>query len=382
MDFTLTTQEQAFRDEFADWLGNNLPGEPPPPGPERTAFLRDWQRRLHAGRWVGLTYPEEFGGREAGIVEMMLFYEELARHRAPDIIGLVNVRMLGPVILSYGTEEQKQRFLPPLLAADELWCQGFSEPQAGSDLASLRTRAVIEGDELVITGQKVWTTLAHVADWCFALVRTGTLEEKSRGLTFVLIPMTAEGITVRPLRQITGEAEFNEVFFDEVRVPLSNVVGEVGQGWQVAGALLGHERGTTFFGTQIRWRRTLEDLGSLLAESDEQAQLDLARLRLRLDGMRYTALRALSVSARGGRPGPENSVLKLLRGHFEQDMYKTAMTRQGWRGALTRESDDVQDRGRWQFGYLHSRLSTIAAGTTEVQYNILAEKVLKLPRGN
>lgn len=382
MDFTLTPQEQAFKDEFADWLGNNLPGEPPPAGPERTTFLRDWQRQLHAGRWVGLTYPAEFGGREAGIVEMMLFYEELARRRAPDIIGLVNVRMLGPVILSYGTEEQKQRFLPPLLTADELWCQGFSEPQAGSDLASLRTRAVIEGDELVITGQKVWTTLAHVADWCFALVRTGTLEEKSRGLTFVLIPMAAEGITVRPLRQITGEAEFNEVFFDDVRVPLSNVVGEVGQGWQVAGALLGHERGTTFFGTQIRWRRTLEDLGSLLAESGEQAQVDLARLRLRLDGMQYTALRALSVSAKGGRPGPENSVLKLLRGRFEQDMYKAAMTRQGWQGALTRESDDVRDRGRWQFGYLHSRLSTIAAGTTEVQYNILAEKVLKLPRGN
>lgn len=381
MDFKLAPHEARFRDEFASWLQANAPGPAPPPGTERIQFLRDWQRRLHGGRWVGLNYPVEYGGRDVGIVEMMLFYEELAKQGAPDIIGLVNVRMLGPVLLTYGTEEQRRRFIPPLLAADELWCQGFSEPQSGSDLASLRTRGQVDRDEIVITGQKIWTTLADVADWCFALVRTGRQDEKHRGLTFLLIPMDTPGITVRPLRQITGEAEFNEVFFDEVRVPSSNVVGEVGAGWKVASTLLGHERGATFFGTQIRWRRTLDDLDALLAQGRADDKLEAARLRLRLDAMHYTALRALSVSAQGGRPGPESSVLKLLRGKFQQDIYKLGTTAQGWAAGLTREADDAIDRARWQFGYMNSRMATIAAGTTEIQYNILAEKVLKLPKG-
>lgn len=381
MDFRLTPQEAEFRAEFASWLSENAPGTPPPPGPGRIRFLRDWQRRLHEGRWVGLNYPAEYGGRDVGIVELMLFYEELAKQRAPDIIGLVNVRMLGPVLLAYGTEEQQCRFVPPLLAADELWCQGFSEPQSGSDLASLRARGKIDGDEVVITGQKIWTTLADVADWCFALVRTGKQDEKHRGLTFILVPMNTPGITVRPLRQITGEAEFNEVFFDEVRVPVGNVVGEIGAGWKVASALLGHERSATFFGTQIRWRRTLDELDSLLSDGDPSDRLEAAKLRLRLDAMHYTALRALSVSARGGRPGPESSVVKLLRGRFQQDMYKLGATAQGWPAGLTREADDAADRARWQFGYINSRMATIAAGTTEIQYNILAERVLKLPKG-
>ncbi|MPZ36193.1 MAG: acyl-CoA dehydrogenase [Rhodospirillales bacterium] len=380
MDFELTVREIEFQEEFASWLRENMPDEVPPPGPERVRFLREWQRRLHGGRWVGLNYPREFGGREAGIVEMMLFYEELARQRAPDIIGLANVRMLGQVLLSFGTEEQKNRFIPPLLAADELWCQGFSEPDAGSDLAALRTRGEISGDEIVVTGHKVWTTLAHVADWCFALVRTGSPEDRHRGLTFVLIPMNAPGITVCPLRQITGDSDFNEVHFDNVRVPLGNVVGEVGSGWPVAGALLGHERGSTFFGTQIKWRRTLDDLYALCVRHGT-GELEVARLRLRLDAMRYTALRALSASARGARPGPENSVLKVLRGRFEQEIYKTGAMLQGWAGGLAREATDSVDSARWQFGFMQSRMSTLAAGTTEIQYNILAEKVLKLPKG-
>lgn len=381
MDFDLAPHEVKFRDGFASWLQTNAPADVPPLGPDRTRFLRDWQRRLHEGRWVGLNYPSEYGGRDAGIVEMMLFYEELAKQGAPDIIGLVNVRMLGPVLLTYGTKSQQDRFIPPLLAADELWCQGFSEPESGSDLASLRTRGEIDGDEIVITGQKIWTTLADVAEWCFALVRTGSQGEKHRGLTFVLVPMDSPGVTVRPLRQITGEAEFNEVFFDQVRVPIANVVGEVGAGWKVAGALLGHERGATFFGTQIRWRKTLDDLDSLLAQGDSGAGLETAKMRLRLDAMKYTALRALSVSARGGRPGPESSVLKVLRGKFQQEMYKLGTTAQGWTAGFTREADYALDRARWQFGYMNSRMATIAAGTTEIQYNILAEKVLKLPKG-
>lgn len=384
MDFTLSSSESAFLEEFREWLTAHHPGEAPVPGSERTAFLRQWQRTLHEGRWIGLNYPDQYGGRPAGVVEMMLFYQELARQRAPEIIGVVNARMLGPVLLAFGTDEQKERYIRPALSADEMWCQGFSEPGAGSDLSSLRTQGAIEGDRLRISGQKIWTTLAHVADMIFMLVRTDPTSERSRGMSMVLVPMDAPGVTVRPLRQITGDAEFNEVFFDDVVVSVDDVVGGrsgLGRGWEAASATLGFERGTTFFGTQIRWQRTIEELREMAARVGRAGDERIAGLQIDLDAMRYLSLRSLSATVRGGQPGPESSVLKLLRGRFEQRMYKLATDLQAASGGLTRTSPGVLDGGRWQYRYMSSRAATIAAGTTEVQYNIIASRILDLPKG-
>src|SRR5436853_322827 len=266
MDLNLTPQEQQFRDEFRAWLVANAPaGWEDEHGRsedsrDRFDFLRSWQKRMYEAGWVGIHWPKAYGGRGATLVEQTIFIEEMARATAPPLINVLGVSLLGPTLIAYGTEAQKKRFLAPILSADEIWCQGYSEPNAGSDLAALRSEAVLEGDHFIVNGQKTWTSFGHFADWCFAVVRTDPAVPKHKGLTYILIDMHSPGISVRPLKQMTGDSEFNEVSFQNVTVPLENVVGKVNGGWEIAIATLMFERGTLGASLQITFKRQIERL--------------------------------------------------------------------------------------------------------------------------
>jgi alkylation response protein AidB-like acyl-CoA dehydrogenase len=268
MDFTLTPEQTTFRDEARDWLKRNIPrdwvervrGVTDVPRPEAYAFLRDWQRQMYDAGLVGLTWPKEYGGRGLTFMEELILAQEMAEQKAPPILNILGVGMAGPTIVAYGTEEQKKRYPAKILSCEEIWCQGYSEPNAGSDLASLQTRAVREGDHFVVNGQKVWTSLAHMADWMMLLARTDPSAPKHKGITYFLLDMKSPGVTVKPLKQITGDAEFNEVYFDNVRVPATQVLGEVDNGWQVGLTTLMYERLALGFGLQVRLRIALEGL--------------------------------------------------------------------------------------------------------------------------
>src|ERR671933_1696753 len=260
MDLRLSAQEEAFPDELRGWLGENHPGREPEGDEAGFEFRREWQKRLFDAGWAGVSWPREYGGRGATLVEQAIFNEELTRARAPSLVNVLGLAMGGPTVIAHGTEEQKERYLQPILSADEIWCQGFSEPDSGSDLASLKTRAVRDGDEWVVTGQKVWTTLAHHAKWCMLLARTDPEAPRHQGLTYFIMDMEQEPVQVRPLRQITGEAEFNELFIEEARIPHENVLGGEGNGWAGAITTLMHERATLAFGLQIRVKITLAEL--------------------------------------------------------------------------------------------------------------------------
>jgi len=380
-------------DELTGWLVDHLPeGWRLPRDPdERIVWLRDWQRQMAEARWVAIHWPEEHGGRDATLEEQVAYHATLARHRAPGLIGNTGLSLCGPTILVHGTDEQRQRFLPPMLRGEEIWCEAFSEPDAGSDLAGLRTRGVVEGDELVITGQKIWTSQATIADWMFALVRTDPEAPKREGISFVLIRMDAPGLDVRPIRQISGDAEFCEVFLDEVRIPLTQVVGELNGGWHVARTTLSHERSTIFVAGQMRMARQIERIAALLAESEDpvtgEPRSDRYELRQRLAQAWIDAQLAMVHGARtfgqvaaGREPGPEAAVLKLFGQESEQRLYELALDIPGAAGLLDHGADGAPGNGRWVLGYLRTRASTIGGGTSEIQRNILAERVLGLPR--
>jgi alkylation response protein AidB-like acyl-CoA dehydrogenase len=334
-------------------------------------------------------WPVAYGGRGASLLEQVIFQEEMARARAPMLINLAGLTMGGPVLIAHGTEEQKKRHLKRILAADEIWCQGFSEPNAGSDLAALKTRAVLDGDSFVVNGQKVWTSFARYADWCMLLVRTDPEAPKHRGTTFLLVDMHSPGVTVRPLKQISGEEDFNEVFFEDVRVPRGNVVGEINQGWDIAITTLMHERQTLTFSRQLQSRTALQDLLALArtypspAHSiirDPVARQKLAAAWVDSEAMKYTALRNLTRALRGGVPGPEGSVEKLFWSEMYQRMLESALDLLGpFAQLLGGDPRAVQD-GAWPHLMLYSRGRTIAAGSSEIQRNIIAERVLGLPR--
>ncbi|MBW3662288.1 MAG: acyl-CoA dehydrogenase family protein [Actinobacteria bacterium] len=389
--------------ELSRWLAQRLPeGWRLPRAPsERIAWLRDWQRQMAEARWVAIHWPEEHGGRGATLEEQVAYHATLARHRAPGLIGNTGLSLCGPTILVHGSDEQRERFLPPMLRGDEIWCEGFSEPDAGSDLAGLRTRGVVDGDELVVTGQKIWTSQATIADWMFALVRTDPATapgahpapgaRKREGISFVLIPMDATGLDVRPILQISGDAEFCEVFLDEVRIPLTHVVGALNEGWQVARTTLSHERSTIFVAGQMRMARQIERIAALLAASvdplTDEARADRHELRQRLAQAWIDAQLAMVHGARtfgqvaaGREPGPEAAVLKLFGQESEQRLYELALDIPGAAGLLDHGADDAPGNGRWVLGYLRTRASTIGGGTSEIQRNILAERVLGLPR--
>ncbi len=393
MDFRDSQDEAAFRAEVRAWLAEHLPAgwsERPyaRPGGEATGdgdaeqLRRWWQRELYDGGWAGLTWPVEYGGRGASLVHQVIFNQEAARAQAPEPINVIGLYMAGPTILSVGTETQKRRYLPPLLAGAEIWCQGFSEPGSGSDLGAARTRAVREGDVYVVNGQKVWTSYGHLARFCILLARTDPDQPKHAGLSYFLLDMDQPGVTVRPLVQITGDPEFNEVFFDDARVPVSERLGEEGDGWKVAMTTLLHERGTMSVGLQVMSRITLDRLIELVRKLDRAddpvVRERIAGFALDVEALRITNLRSVS-GLRNGVPGPEGSMAKLLWERVQQGMGEFAMELLGAAGQVT-GGPEVVDGGWWQYIYLRGRGHTIEAGTTEVLKNIIAERVLGLPR--
>jgi alkylation response protein AidB-like acyl-CoA dehydrogenase len=395
MNFRLTEEQARFQREVREWLGANLPpgwGTPAYPKAEtpadKVAFMRRWYRRLHDGGWAGLHWPREYGGRGATPIEQFLFAEEYTRLGAPAMIDIgVGPGLVGPTLIHHGTEEQKRRFLPAILRGDEVWCQGFSEPNAGSDLANCRTRADLEGDTFHVNGQKIWTSYARHADWCILLVRTDPNAPKHKGLTFLLLDMKTPGITIRPLVEMTGVAWFNEVFFDDVRIPRTRMVGGLNEGWQIAITTLSHERGGS--APHARLAAELRDLvvvakaldrGGRPATADPLVRQRLAQTWIETDIVRLVAYRQVSEVMRTGKPGPEGSYLKLLWSEADQRMKDLGIDLEGPYADVDRGSPRSIDGGRWQYEYLWSRAASIYAGTSEVQRNIIAQRVLGLPR--
>jgi alkylation response protein AidB-like acyl-CoA dehydrogenase len=396
MDLSDTREEAAFREKARTWLEANLPKGVANRGfalaidEESVRALTDWQRRLWEAGYLGLSWPKEYGGQGASMIESAIFNEEMARVRAPAPLNELGLSMGGPTILEHGTEDQKRRFLPKILSCEEVWCQGFSEPVSGSDLAALGTRAVIDGDHFVVNGQKVWTSLGHISDWCMLLVRTDADAPKHRGISYLLVDMHSPGVTVRPLRQITGEAEFNEMFFDDVRVPRENLLGPLNGGWGVALTTLMNERATLALATVMRFRNVFDDLAELGRRviREGTCTLDprvirqtLAQFYVEVESMKYLAYRNFSKLTRGGTPGPEGSISKVLWSELNQRMNEFALVLQGPRAALEEGSNHAVDDGRWQYGLLRSRGNTIEEGTSEIQRSIIAERLLRLPKG-
>lgn len=390
MDLKPTPQEQQFRDELRTWLQASVPakwdGDDSTPEGRKAHFedMRAWQRKVYEAGWAGISWPKEYGGRGATLIEQAIFQEEMARAEAPSLVNGLGLAIIGPTIIAVGTEEQKQRYVSKILSAEEIWCQGFSEPNSGSDVASLGTKAVRDGDDFIINGQKIWTSIAHFSDYCLLLVRTDPEAAKHKGITALLVDMHTPGVEVRPLRQMTGEADFNEVFFANVRVPTANVLGEINKGWQTAIATLMNERANLGAGTYIMFKRNLDALiaqsrhivnGSKVASKDPITRQKLAQAFLELEIFRLNANRALSKMSKSKVPGPEGSILKIYWSEMNQRMQQTAMEILGPIAQL-QEYDD----NRWAHNYLRSRANTIEAGTSEILRNVVAERVLGLPK--
>jgi alkylation response protein AidB-like acyl-CoA dehydrogenase len=398
VDFSLTPAQEAFRERVRSWLEQSIPrdwvrratGSSEVPRPEAYQLLREWQRRLYDAGFIGLTWPKKYGGQGLTFVEEMILHQEMAFLKAPPILNVLGVGMAGPTIVAYGTEEQKRRYPARILSAEEIWCQGYSEPNAGSDLASLQTRAVRDGDHWVINGQKVWTSLAHIADWMMLLARTDPDAPKHKGITYFLLDMKLPGVTVKPLRQITGDAEFNEVFFDNVRVHESQVLGGVNNGWPVGLTTLMYERLALGFGLQVRLRIALDGLvdmarhvekGGRPTTKDAILRQKIAQLWIETESLKYTGARAVTKLLRGELPGPEASAGKMVWVDVHQRLQELAMDIQGPYAQLVAGSDRTIENGVWQYSFLRSRANSIEGGTTEIQKNIIGERVLGLPKG-
>lgn len=378
MDLTFSDSELAFRDELRTWLAEHPPPPEPTEGGDEAGFAwrRDWQRTLSEAGWVAPAWPAEYGGRGATLTESAIYFEEFGRARVPLPANVLGILLGGPTLMVWGTPEQKERYLPPILTGEEIWCQGFSEPGAGSDLASLQTKAVKDGDEWVVTGQKVWTSAAQWSKWCMLVTRTDGDAPKHKGLTYFLLDMEQPGVTVRPLKQITGEAEFNELFLEEARIPDANVVGGVGNGWKVALTTLMNERAGLGFALQVRLRQYLDDL---LTAADERGLLEdaayadkLADLHTRCEAIRLLAWKGLTDVEKYGQPGPEGSLVKWLWSDTNQQATQLAADIVG--------PEALTYGNTWSYELLRARGNTIEGGTTEILKNIVAERVLGLPR--
>jgi alkylation response protein AidB-like acyl-CoA dehydrogenase len=378
MDLTFTDEELAFRDELRAWLADHHPGTAPAGEDENFAWRREWQRQLFEAGWAGAQWPVEYGGRGATLTQSAILFEELARSDSPLPANILGLLLAGPTIMEWGTDEQKSRHLPPILSGEEVWCQGFSEPDAGSDLAALKCRAVREGDAWLVTGQKVWTSLAQYSRWCMLVARTDFgASTKHKGLTYFLMDMESEGVEVRPLRQITGEPEFNELFLHDVRIPHANILGGEGNGWKVALTTLMNERSGLAFFLQVSMRQRLDrligELGTRGQLGNPRTRDELADLHARTEILRLTAYRGLAATERYGQPGPEGSVTKWMWSQTNQRLAQLAVDVLG-PGALA--TDDG-----WAYELLRTRGNSIEGGTTEVLKNIIAERVLGLPKG-
>ncbi|MGI8505499.1 MAG: acyl-CoA dehydrogenase family protein [Solirubrobacteraceae bacterium] len=377
MDLTFNERELAFRDELRAWLQANDPGpEPEADEDAHYGWRRDFQRGLAKGGWAAVHWPVEYGGRGASLTESAIFFEELGRSGSPLPANVLGLLLAGPTIMSWGTAEQKDRYLTPILTAEEIWCQGFSEPDAGSDLASLKTRAVKENDGWIVSGQKVWTSGAQYSKWCMLVARTDTEAAKHKGLTYFLMDMEQESVQVRPLRQITREPEFNDLFIDCARIPDENVLGGVGNGWKVALTTLMNERAGLAFFLQVRLRQLLD---RVIDEAAQRGLLDdpvvadrLGELHLKAEVLRLTAYRGLTAIEKYGQPGPEGSLTKWMWSDTNQQLTQFAADVLG--------PSALQAGSRWAYELLRARGNSIEGGTTEVLKNIVAERVLGLPR--
>jgi alkylation response protein AidB-like acyl-CoA dehydrogenase len=393
MDLNFTPEEEEFRLKVRRFLEDNIPRSglgDGREGREDKAWLtraKEWQRKLYEAGYVAMAWPREFGGQAMESVRQAIVNDELVRAKAPYLIGGSGLGMLGPTLISWGTEEQKKRYLPKILTAEEIWCQGYSEPGSGSDLASLRTRAEIVGDEFVVNGQKVWTSGAQYSDMMFCLVRTDPEAPKHRGISYILIDMRSPGVTVRPLVQMTGDRGFNEVFFDNVHVPRKNLVAKLNEGWIVANATLFHERNMlgSASGSEQRFNRLLvlaksiQRNGHPLTE-DPVFRQRLADLEIRVEAMRLHAMRQLTDQIRGRQPGIEAMINKLVGTELNHDLATAAMEAMGDDAMLARDEESVLDKGYWPYEWMFSLGLVIGGGTSHIQKNIIAERGLKMPK--
>jgi hypothetical protein len=385
VDFRFSAEDEAFRAEVRDWLATQLVGDYAAlkgaggPGREHEGFdtRLAWERLLGEHGWIGLGWPAPFG-RDVPLMQQVVFHEEYAKADAPHRVNHMGEQLLAPTVLALGTDSQRERFLPPIAAGKELWCQGYSEPDAGSDLANVKTRAVRDGDEWVITGQKVWTSLAHLADWCFVIARTEAGSTRHQGLSYLLVPMKQAGIEIRPIVQMTGTSEFNEVFFDGARTAVDNVIGQPGAGWQVAMATLGFERGVATLGQQIGFGRELESVLRLARRTnaiDDPVVADrVAAAWTDLQVIRHYAL----VSLANPTPGVEASIAKLLWANWHQRLGELAMAVQGASANTVGDDGELDELQRL---FLFTRADTIYGGSNEIQRDIIARRMLGLPRG-
>ena len=396
MDFEYAPEHESFRKDFREWLRANLSPDlclddaaDDRVASDRETFerRRGWQKTMHAAGWVGVSWPKEYGGRGVGLIERVIWEEEYAAARAPVLPANMGLNLVGPTIIHWGTDEQKRRYLPPILRADEIWCQGFSEPGAGSDLASLTTRAVDGGDHFLVNGQKVWTSGAHFAHWIILLARTNPDVPKHQGISCFLVPMGTPGISVRPLVLMTGHHHFNEVFFSDVVVPKTALLGPPNQGWKVSTTTLMHERHSAGGRNQVAQIARLLALARELPLDGRPAwahpgvRQRLAQLAIESEAMKYTRLRSLTRQLRGEPPGPEGSILKLTGSELGVRIADAAGELLGMHVLVNQSSPAVPDAPRWFNRVLAARQYTISAGTSEIQRNIIGERVLGLPKG-
>jgi alkylation response protein AidB-like acyl-CoA dehydrogenase len=400
MDFNYSDEAEAFRREFRTWLEANMPprrnlSDSDDIGSEivRTDendwnYSLEWHRKMNAGGWVGVSWPKAYGGRGATLEQMVVYNEEMVRARAPGIVNGLGIMLVGPTLIHWGTEEQKKRYVPKILSAEEIWCQGYSEPGAGSDVASLNTRAVEDGDYFIVNGQKVWTSGADRADWCILLVRTDPEAPKHKGISYLLVDMHSPGVSVRPLVQMTGEKGFNEVFFEDVKVPKKNLLGEKNQGWQVAVTTLMFERSS--IAAMRDMMTAVKKLAALAKQigrnggtawDDTGVRQKIASFACDAAALRYGNMRQLTRRLKGLPPGPEGSVGKLAASDLNLRMAKFALELLGPYSQFEHGAPLALDGGSWNYRMLAARAFTIAGGTSEIQHNIIGERVLGLPKG-
>lgn len=394
MDFSFSAKEEEFRHELRNWLEQNLPegwleGSSQVSKDEReyTAFLRDWQRKLYEGGWAGIAWPKKYGGREATLMEEIVYQQEMVRVKAPPLVNYVGLHMVAPTLMQIGTEEQKSKYIQKILTGEEVWCQGYSEPNAGSDLAAIQTSAVKDGDRWIINGQKVWTSFGHLADRCFLLARTNCFDKKHKGITVFLLDMNQPGVETRPIIQMDGQHDFNEVYLNDAIAYDAEIVGEVDEGWRVSIALLMHER--TGIGAQVfTLEQQFNDLVSLTKDLKEDDQPLMANplvrktmidLYTRSRGSLLNYYRNLTKTLKNGHPGAEGSMDKLLVSELTKDLLSQSISLQGHQGILWKE-DAVAGQSYWQDNYLYSFGQTIGGGTSEIQKNTIAERILGLPK--
>ena len=395
MDFKFSPEDEVFRQEFRSWLEKNIPHDwrddqelHDPDTTEEFERRRAWHRKLYDDGWMCIHWPQEFGGRGASLIQQVIYNQELDRAKAPPTVNFQGIARVGPTLMQWGTPEQKQRYIPKIPPAEEIWCQGLSEPDHGSDLAAVQTRAVDQGDHFLVNGAKVWTSNAHRADFSTLLCRTDPDVPKHKGLSYLLVDMKSPGITVRPLVQMTGESGFNQVFFDDVQVPMANLVGRKNEGWRVAMTNMMFERtihgGRTDMMVEVRQLAELAkkvDRGGRPAWEDSYVRQSLAGFACEAAALKYTSFRQLTSQLKGLPPGPEGSIMKLGTSGLNLRMQEFAMELLGPYSQFEYQASGAIDRGKWSHRMLAARRSTIAAGTNEIQHNIIGERVLGLPKG-